>query len=156
LKFSLERERTSLNFLQNFSLPVVQISAGSLQPNLRFEKLPFNSVPQKWLDESSAKLWSHVFKKPETKVQFSIGGLAIQYRLVEWIAPLILAFLLALIFIMRRQKPSSTQNAENSSDFEEWIRIDELEKRGALSGNELVTRKIRCLEKIIPQMSATE
>jgi hypothetical protein len=76
--------------------------------------------------------------------------------LVEWIAPLILAFLLALIFIMRRQKPSSTQNAENSSDFEEWIRIDELEKRGALSGNELVTRKIRCLEKIIPQMSATE
>lgn len=126
---------------------------GALATDLRWEGLDFISGPQKWFDSSPAFTWSHTFSTPTPRIQFKISGLHLQYRPAEFIAPLALLFLIALLFLLRKRKGSEVfADSDLKPELEEWVRIEELRKRDLLSVDEAYSRKLKCLEKLIPRL----
>lgn len=152
LQYSVERGRMSLNFQQEFSLPVSLVSLGASDSKLQLSGMNFTKGPSKWLNDEQAFTWTQQFVPPRKRVAFEMRGLGLQYRLAEVLGPLTLILLIGGLFFMRRLKRPEQSLSALDDSLSEWNRLHELYKRGLLTPDEFTARKLKSLEKLIPLM----
>ena len=108
--------------------------------------------PRRPTNDGMAGIWSASFDQPIYAISFVTRGLGLNFRFAQAVAPVTLTLLLILlVYFLLQTRPASTEASEQEA-LSEWQRLLALEKAGVIAPEELQSRKLKSLEKLIPLM----
>lgn len=156
IEYVLEKVRTGQQLKQAFSLPIETVSVGSNRKGLKIGPNFVAVNNAKPMGNDDIYLFTRKMPSGSKEVAIEIRGLAFNLRLAEVLAPLAFILFLLVAWLLQRQSrtiPPAPSKDRLQEALAEWTKIKMLQSNRLISDQEVYDRKLKCLEKLIPEMN---